>query len=529
MSNKIDSILLSFVCLFFLLVVFPVNASTEIDQAKTNVISLIKASNYAQAKVQTQELIADFSRNPDLPETIYKIAEEFRWSTRPDKEKYEYARIFYQQIIQSYPDSAYADKAALGISRGKVLSLIISQDFDAAGKALNEMITDFASHPNLPDELYGIAKGYGYWERHEEEKSIYQQIIQNYPNSKYADRARLGFARANVQSLIISQEYDEAQAALDKLIVDFSKNPNLHEALYWIAERYIWLNKFEDAINICQQIINNYPDSSWAMKARLSLSKARTLSLVASQDYKNAEIALDEMIIDTNDNPDLPKAVIGVVEQYYKQANQRKQKMGLDEQAIEGFRRTKVLAEEIIEDFNECDWVIPEAHLYLAYCDYQLGQYDKAAYRSKKVAKDWPGYTYAHYAQLLTAGSYGRLANSGITSRLEANSQIEQALIAVLKKDTEVDRRSIVRASLELGRLYSSTGNYADAARYFEQAWEDCESKQLPKIVYEIGKNYEKMGKIDLAADVYEEFTTIMDDPYNPDVQNIKAKLDKLR
>jgi outer membrane protein assembly factor BamD (BamD/ComL family) len=168
MSNKIHSIALVFIGLLLSVAAAKVSAdaSADLERAKSSVISLINDGKYSQAQMQTQKLFAGFSKNPALPEALYEIAERFRWfgASDRDKDKYGRAQKVYQQIIANYPDSPFADKAALGISKTKVLYFIVAQDFNAAGQALDEMVAKFPSHPNLPDELYWIGRGYGYWD-----------------------------------------------------------------------------------------------------------------------------------------------------------------------------------------------------------------------------------------------------------------------------------------------------------------------------------------------------------------------------
>jgi len=498
MSNKIHSIAIIFVVLLFSVATAKVSAdaSAELEQAKSNIVSLVNDGNYAQAQEQTQKLLADFPKNPALPEALYEIAERFRWSgaSDRDKDKYERAGKVYRQIIANYPDSPFADKAELGISKTKVLHFIVVQDYNAAGQALNEMVAAFPNHPNLADELYWIGRAYGYWERHEEEKNMYQRIIQNHPDSPYVDRAKIGFAKADVQSLIMSKDYDGAKQALDKLVTDFPNHPDLPETLYWIAERYAWEGRFDDSKILYQQIIQKYPDSPFSSKARTGLSKVNALTLVMSQDPNRASEALEKIVDDFNDNPNLLKDILRIaLETRYKQACSRQQKEGTNEQVKEGFRNAKSIAEMIEKIFPDSAADLPEAHLYIAYCDYQLGENAEAAESCQKIISDWPDYGYIHYAQLLIASSYEKLAESGVISTSEAGYQIEQALAAVIEKETKIDRESIARALLELGRWYV------------------------------------KMGEKDLAVNFYEEFIMRMDDMNNPDALAVKAELEKLR
>jgi hypothetical protein len=101
--------------------------------------------------------------------------------------------------------------------------------------------------------------------------------------------------------------------------------------------------------------------------------------------------------------------------------------------------------------------LIPEAHLYIAYCDYQLGQYENAVQDCQEVIDNQCGAPYTHYFQLLKASSYKQLVKSGAVSASEANPQIEQALMAVLEKRW-VDNKSIIRAMKGLNKLNSERG-----------------------------------------------------------------------
>jgi TolA-binding protein len=308
MFPKIHSVAIVLIgSLFFM----AADASAELEQAKSNIISLVKEGNYAQAQVQTQGLIADFSGNPALPETLYWIAEEYYWARR-----FEEANNLYQQIIKDHPDSSYASKAKLAIARAEATSLILSKNYDRAKDILDELVTDFSGHPDWPETLYWIAEEYHWARRFEDANNLYQQIIKDYPDSSFASKAKLGIARANVLSLIISKDYDRAKEAFDRLAVDFILDPDLPGTLYWIAEEYKWSERFEDAKSVYQKIIRSYPDSSFADKSRLGIARAEATSLVSSQNYDQAKEAIGKMISDFNDHPDLPGTLYWIADGY---------------------------------------------------------------------------------------------------------------------------------------------------------------------------------------------------------------------
>jgi TolA-binding protein len=432
------------------------DVSAELKQAKSSVISLIKDDKYSQAQEQAQKLLTDFPKDPDLPKVLYEIAEGYRWSFKSDRNKYEYARIFYQQVMKRYPDSPFANKAALGVAKIKVLSNIMAQDFNAAGQALNEMVADFQNDPNLPDELYWIGRGYGYWERHEEEKNVYQRIIQNYPDSSYVDKARIGFAKANVQSLIISKDYDGAKQALDKLTADFSKHVDLHEALYWIAVRYVWSNRFEDGKRIYQQVIQNFPDSPRVSSAKLDFSRADVLSRMQSQDYKKAKEALDKMIKDFKDSPDLPEALFTMGRQCYDQGLS-KQEEGIEEKAKDHFGKAARIWDRLINEFPESPY-IPEAACWAGDCYFSIDKYEDSKRCFQKVVDNYPQYEYAWHAQFKIGRCYEELKNTGAIESSIADAQIKAACEQLLIKYPNCDAAEsarIMRDSLMLNNKES--------------------------------------------------------------------------
>jgi len=339
------------------------DTSAGLEQAKSNIISLIQESKYAEAQVQTQKLITDFSTNPpDLPEALYWIADGYRWEV-----KHEQAKNLYQQIIQSYPDNLWAHKAELGVLRSDVMSLIMSQDFDRAQEILNRIIADFPQHEDFPETIYWIAERYRWEEGYEQAKNLYEQIMQHYPDSEYANRAKLGISRAEVFSLIASQDCNQAEEVLDKMVADFNDHPDLPETLYWFAERYRWERKYEQAKNLYEQVMQDYPGSVYASRARLGISRAEVFSLIESQDYNQAQEAIDKMVADFNDHADLPETLYWIAERYqwdvkheqaknlYKQIIQNYPDSAYASRAELGISRAKVLSLIVSQDCNRAE------------------------------------------------------------------------------------------------------------------------------------------------------------------------------
>jgi TolA-binding protein len=262
-------------------------------QARVNVCSLIDTGKYTEAASTTDKLVADFPDNQGLPEAQYWIAERYE---RYDK--FDEANRLYQQVIQNYPDSLWADKSKLAISRTKAKSLIVSQNYDQAQKEIDKLAVDFAGNSDLPEAIFWITERFQRSGRLEDAKLNFQRIIRDYPDSPWAGKAKLWLSKVTILSLIATQQFSQAEDAIGKFVADFAGNPDLPEALFWISEGFQRIDRFEEAKQNFKRIIDNYPASPWATKAKFWLSRVTVISLIVLQDYDGAKSALDKFMAD---------------------------------------------------------------------------------------------------------------------------------------------------------------------------------------------------------------------------------------
>lgn len=99
------------------------------------------------------------------------------------------------------------------------------------------MAVDFSGHPDWPDTLWWVAERYKWAGKYEEAKDFYRKMIEDYPDSPFAERSKLGIPRAEVWYLIRSYDFFKAKKALDAMAADFSNHPDLPETLYGCAEK----------------------------------------------------------------------------------------------------------------------------------------------------------------------------------------------------------------------------------------------------------------------------------------------------
>jgi len=202
--------------------------------------------------------------------------------------------------------------------------------------------------------------------------------------------------------------------------------------VYWFGKEFEAARRYEKAKNIYQQVVWRYPDSSHASKALLAASKMDVLSLIESGDDTAAQVALDTLIADFNDHPDLPEAVFIIGEQYYNKAFFYK-KEGLDTKMKDCFQKTLAIWESIKELSPNA--VYPaQAYLFSGECYRKLGQLQTAIEYYQIVGNDWPDYEKRWYAVFLIGRSYDKLGDSGDIEKSVANAHTQAAYEQVLQE-----------------------------------------------------------------------------------------------
>jgi TolA-binding protein len=276
-----------------------------------------------------------------------------------------------------------------------------------------------------------------------------------------------------VQSLIESQDFEEAEEAFDKLVADFDGHPNLEDTLYAIARQYGEAGVYEDERGVYQLIIQKYPDSQYMNVAEIGVSKTELSSFIAAEDYNKVDAAIKQMIVDHLNNDRIGDALYEIAYNYY----------------------------------------------------YSQGKYEKAAEFFQRVVTDWPDNKYAWNAQCWVGICYENLRDTSGMPEAEATAKMEQAYQRVI--DNYPDCSLVGYACLKLANLNISRKQMVEAAAYLEKFLENSsDDPRVSSVLYDLGQIYEQMGELDSAKEVYTEF--IKADPNSPLVKTIKAKLEEM-
>jgi TolA-binding protein len=265
----------------------------RIGLGRLEVLTLVVSKRFDEAQAALDRLSADFAANPDLPGSLYWIAERYRWADKDDKANY-----LYQQVAQNYPDNPYAATARLALARQEISSLIDLRKFSPAQEAVDKLTADFSGNSGLPEALYWIAREYEWESEYEEANRLHKQILNQYPASKIAGEARLGIARTEADLLIIYGKTKEAQAVVGKIKADFAGRPELADTLYEIAKVYDYVDSLSNAYDLQSEIAADYPQTQYSPKASIHEARLAVFKLIDANDANAADAAVAQLEAD---------------------------------------------------------------------------------------------------------------------------------------------------------------------------------------------------------------------------------------
>jgi len=229
--------------------------------------------------------------------------------------KYPQAEGVYRGVIAQVPDSNEALEA-----QKQLTCLYVTANRSAeADNALGELRAGFAGHKDIAQAVHDVAYHYRTTNRHEKANEIDQSVIRDWPDSDFAVLGQMDIAKYYVDQ----GNEAEAQAAIDKLISDFSENPLIARAVHDVGQHYRWAGKHERAIEQFKHVVANCPGTEHALWSQADLIK----SYLALKDDAKAEAAVEALLSDFSDNPLIARAVHDTGQHYrglknYTKANQ---------------------------------------------------------------------------------------------------------------------------------------------------------------------------------------------------------------
>lgn len=149
--------------------------------------------------------------------------------------------------------------------------------------------------------------------KYQQAEEVCQVITRDYAGTEYALKAQ----KKLVILYILMERQADAQAALDKMIADFSSHSDLPMDLYRIVKEYRKAGRSDKANSIEQLITQRWPDSPYG-KPSLDIPKGEILSYIKSGNYTKAQTAIYKLIADFSGHAYLPGTLYHIAGGYEK-------------------------------------------------------------------------------------------------------------------------------------------------------------------------------------------------------------------
>jgi len=217
------------------------------------------SGNYETAILTFQQLLDDFPDSPYADDAQYYIA----YINEKKLGYYSKALLEYYQLLINYSDSIWADDAQLGMGNCYYASGEYSNAIVEYQKAIDE-------YPNSPFHAFAqYYTGHSYRNSYNFTQAVteYNKVIENYPESDYPAPAQYYIGYSYYQD----QKYNQAILEFQLTIDNYPNSTWLGEsdrliapcAQYYVGYCSRKLKQYEEAITAYQIVIDNYPDSTW--------------------------------------------------------------------------------------------------------------------------------------------------------------------------------------------------------------------------------------------------------------------------
>jgi tetratricopeptide (TPR) repeat protein len=219
-----------------------------------------------------------------------------------------------------------AQEASAGIdsSRAQIISLADEGKLTQVDEAIDKLIAEHTKTDQLHSNLLIIADSFAWRRLYERSDRLYDYILENTTDGSLITRARLGLNRVEILDLIGQKEYSAAQQKVDLMVSDFKNEPvlqtnggqDLATALFQIGKELTWQQRYVEAKNAFDRLIEIQPQSPPAGEAKLWSARTNVCELIIDGKYEQALSAIDKLISDFEGEAGLPEAIYWISKQY---------------------------------------------------------------------------------------------------------------------------------------------------------------------------------------------------------------------
>ena len=343
--------------------------SSDVERAIGSQASLvrlyIKKDEYVKAQAETEKLISRFGSNSATAKAIDNIADGYRKAKKLGR-----ATELYRWVVENQAQTEHAIESQVSA----VKAFIAMGDDPNTETEIDRLLSLFGEREGIASAVQGVGDEYFKQERYLKSLELYSKVVDMWPADEDAIEAQIGV----VKSHIAVGDDNEAEAGIDRLLVDFANDAKLGEAAERIAAYYSdegWPNK-SSAVS---RYFGQWTGGAAAMGAQVGLA----MSYIAAGDEPNTIVAIDKLIADYNELASFAESAFDVATQCFYKRNY-----------VQAIRLWKL----VFEREHLLGRHRAEIPYLLATCYERLKDYDKAIGYYIEAVTNYPYSKYAYRA-----------------------------------------------------------------------------------------------------------------------------------
>jgi TolA-binding protein len=415
---------------------------SRLGLSRLDILNLIEQKEFEKASQRVDSIITAFKNEQDLSAALFHIGQEFFW-----QRKFADAFKIFEKGLEMFPNSYESADMRLWKAKAGCCALILRKaPQQEIAAAIDKMINDFQGNLGLPEAVYWISKEYE-WAKGtvddrtdwlSEPNSVYERLIQQFSSSSFAqeaewDKKRLAH-RLKIFELIKETDQDKTNAAVDKMVVEFSGRPELVDELHWIACGYEEQQKYQKAKEMFERLTKEHPDTEKGKNAVLDIRRIEILEAIQTGDLQTKGALLTKFVADFNQNPYAGNCLSAIGIKFYNKGSALKESEVKNSDTDICFQIAADVLERIVNQLPPCSKTAESCYFAGVCCREHFGDYEKAIMYYQKVLDEWPNYEHAWHAQYSIGDCYEKLLENGKLSRSEAMPEIINAYKTVVEK-----------------------------------------------------------------------------------------------
>jgi tetratricopeptide (TPR) repeat protein len=371
-------------------------------------------------KSSQQRLVTDFHDHPNIAEAMIHIGDTYR-----NKNRHNNSISSYQYVLDNWPKSEYNIWALTGL----VVCNTCMNNNAASDAAFEKLSANYSNHPQFYQALNIIGDNLRWRNINSEKARQMYELAAKGISASDSIWTKIGLA---VTSIRLS-DFQTGDSLKEQILTDYADDNRLPEAVYLIADAYRCVGKYEKAISLYHYIIGVWPSSEQALWSKVGIARIDIIN--GNEDAANK--AIDNIISEFKEHPEMPKGIFYIGEQYREQALSERRQAGhgkdLNAKSIAYFKKALAVWERIIKELPPSITTAQAYHLSAESYRY-LGQHEKAIEYYNKILDNWPEYGYPGQIQFMVGHTYEYLKKTGAIPASEADPKIKAAYERIIQE-----------------------------------------------------------------------------------------------